>query len=236
MKFFILVVVVSCELGLDQESAKKVTFGVQIRSVTLEGEVFDPFGTITGGSSASSAGSQVLLGVQELRVLRDNIKSCRSELQQTRQRLDQLSVGRKKQSERAQQVDLQRHRVSLLEARVNASSFAQLQREYEQAGIDLEKEAEKMTAAKKRGMGAELLVQSLKKDMSELGENRELKLQQIRTQVQQEKAALSEEMDIFRTVQRQTELNRTESGNLYQRRLTMERTTGARVQRNHTTS
>lgn len=50
----------------DAETAKRVTFdpAVRIKSVTLEGDVYDPSGTLSGGSSPSSSG--MLVTLQEL--------------------------------------------------------------------------------------------------------------------------------------------------------------------------
>jgi structural maintenance of chromosome 2 len=51
----------------DAESAKSVTFSPQVggvRSVTLEGDAYDPSGTLSGGSAPSGSGT--LVKVQEL--------------------------------------------------------------------------------------------------------------------------------------------------------------------------
>lgn len=51
----------------DSETAKKVTFSKEIggaRSVTLEGDVYEPSGTLSGGAAPSSSG--ILVKVQDL--------------------------------------------------------------------------------------------------------------------------------------------------------------------------
>jgi len=51
----------------DSETAKKVTFSKEIggaRSVTLEGDVYEPSGTLSGGAAPTSSG--ILVKVQDL--------------------------------------------------------------------------------------------------------------------------------------------------------------------------
>ena len=51
----------------DAETAKKVTFHPSVggaKSVTLDGDIYDPSGTLSGGSAPSSNGT--LVRVQEL--------------------------------------------------------------------------------------------------------------------------------------------------------------------------
>ena len=51
----------------DADTAKRVTFdkNVRTKSVTLEGDVYDPSGTLQGGSKPSSAG--ILVDMQTLK-------------------------------------------------------------------------------------------------------------------------------------------------------------------------
>eukprot|EP00043_Microstomoeca_roanoka_P019163 m.212259 g.212259 ORF g.212259 m.212259 type:complete len:72 (+) comp16946_c2_seq9:2162-2377(+) len=47
------------------DMAKKVTFheGIKAKSVTLDGDMFDPSGTLTGGAKSSSSGVLLMLQV-----------------------------------------------------------------------------------------------------------------------------------------------------------------------------
>merc|ERR1719271_819870 len=56
------------------ETAKKVTFhpDVRVRSVTKDGDLYDPAGTITGGSAPRGGG--VLLKLQELHQLEQQMQ------------------------------------------------------------------------------------------------------------------------------------------------------------------
>ena len=65
----------------DAESAKKVTFAPEIgvRSVTLDGDVYDPSGTLSGGSAPR--GSGILIKVQELMEVGSRLSAARQRLE-----------------------------------------------------------------------------------------------------------------------------------------------------------
>lgn len=106
----------------DAESAKRVTFdaAVRMKSVTLDGDVYDPAGTLSGGSKPSTGG--VLVKMQEL-------GRVEKELAAARQALNECEAAAKDaQDEMAQfakvkrEMDLKTHEVSLLEGQVNGSN------------------------------------------------------------------------------------------------------------------
>ena len=59
--------------GTDKETAKLVTFdqNVRMRSVTYEGDIYDPQGTLTGGSAPANA--NCLVKLQELREFKSQL-------------------------------------------------------------------------------------------------------------------------------------------------------------------
>ena len=106
----------------DAETAKRVTFDptVRMKSVTLEGDVYDPSGTLSGGSSPNSSGVLVIL--QKLNeVTRELKKNERllSVLQETmvkeRKKLDTMR-------EIKQELDLKNHEIKLTEEQINSNS------------------------------------------------------------------------------------------------------------------
>ena len=64
----------------DAQTAKQITFSreVGVKSVTLDGDVYDPSGTLSGGSAPS--GSGVLAQVQELIEAEGNLAQARETL------------------------------------------------------------------------------------------------------------------------------------------------------------
>lgn len=65
----------------------KVTYhrNIHCRSVTLEGDVVDPEGTLSGGSRPK--GSNILQELSEIKRLEQEIKSRKEELHQVEQKL-----------------------------------------------------------------------------------------------------------------------------------------------------
>ena len=104
------------------DTAKKVTFdpAVRLKSVTLEGDVYDPSGTLSGGNSPNSSG--VLVTLQKLNALMKNLEGKESELRALRATL----AGEQKKLESGKQIkqelDLKSHEVTLNEEQINSNS------------------------------------------------------------------------------------------------------------------
>ena len=106
----------------DAETAKKVTFdpAVRLTSVTLEGDVYDPSGTLSGGSSPRSSGVLVTLG--KLNSINREVKNLQTELEE----LQATMAKEKKKLEAAkktkQEFDLKTHEVKLTEEQIGSNS------------------------------------------------------------------------------------------------------------------
>ena len=106
----------------DKQAAQAVTFNrsIGVKSVTLEGDVYDPTGTLSGGSAPSSSG--LLIKVQELRNVEKEIQSRKTALDQIKAEL----AGAKKEIDRwrkdKKDLDLRSHEVRLLEEQVSGSN------------------------------------------------------------------------------------------------------------------
>ena len=106
----------------DAETAKRVTFdpAVRMKSVTLEGDVYDPSGTLSGGSSPNSSG--VLVTLQKLNELNKEINTKENSLQE----LQALMTREKKKLDTArktkQELDLKIHEIKLTEEQIGGNS------------------------------------------------------------------------------------------------------------------
>lgn len=106
----------------DPDTAKKVTFdpSVRMKSVTIEGDVYDPSGTLSGGSAPQSSG--VLLTLQRLNEVSLDLDAqlhALASLQAIMAR-EQKSVDAAKKTK--QELDLKRHEISLTEEQMNSNS------------------------------------------------------------------------------------------------------------------
>lgn len=106
----------------DAATAKLVTFNeaVQMKSVTLEGDVYDPSGTLSGGSSPNSSGVLVTLQelneiMKELAVREKALKELQSSIAQEKQKLDSARTVK-------HELDLKTHEIRLTKDQINGNS------------------------------------------------------------------------------------------------------------------
>ena len=110
----------------DAETAKLVTFNpaVRMRCVTIEGDVYDPSGTLSGGSSPNSSG--ILIQIQKLNEITRQLDSCKGELREIMAIME--SEGKKTEEARKlkQQLDLKEHEIKLSEEQINSNSHSRV--------------------------------------------------------------------------------------------------------------
>jgi structural maintenance of chromosome 2 len=106
----------------DAETAKRVTFdaAVQMRSVTLQGDTYDPAGTLSGGSAPQSSG--VLVTLQKLNEITTELKEQESQLSSLQATMakerKKLDAARKTK----QELDLKTHEIKLTEEQISGNS------------------------------------------------------------------------------------------------------------------
>ena len=106
----------------DAETAKRVTFdpAVRMKSVTLEGDVYDPSGTLSGGSSSNSSGVLVTLGklneiTKELHALESELSDLQSLMAKEKKKMDSARKVK-------QELDLKSHEIKLTEEQIGGNS------------------------------------------------------------------------------------------------------------------
>ena len=111
----------------DAESAKLVTFSREVggvKSVTLDGDVYDPSGTLSGGAAPS--GSGVLVRVQELLDAERKLGQAQGRLQALERDEQKTRQVREEWKRIAKDVELKEHELSLLEQQVAGSNSARV--------------------------------------------------------------------------------------------------------------
>ena len=109
-------------IAADKVSAQAVTFNknIGVKSVTLEGDVYDPSGTLSGGAAPSSGG--ILVKVQELKAIEREIAEVKAALDAVQRELGaskKTTDGFKKDK---RDLDLKEHELRLLEEQVSGSN------------------------------------------------------------------------------------------------------------------
>lgn len=108
----------------DAEASKAVTFGAGVRSVTLEGDVYDPSGTLSGGSAPSSNG--VLVRVQELLEAERKVGEARGILERLEGKEREGREGREKWRALSRELEIKEHEMRLLQEQVEGSNAARV--------------------------------------------------------------------------------------------------------------
>ena len=174
----------------DAATAKRVTFdaAVKLKSVTLEGDVYDPSGTLSGGSRPNSGGilvkAQQLNRVQkELDIVRRQLKDCETQLAAEEAKASKLAGV-------TRELQLKSHEVSLMEEQVENSAAARLHREIQEAKSTIESLRAATEDATARAKQAVEEVTFFEKEMQEFNQDKSSKLVELRQKVKQRKAAL----------------------------------------------
>lgn len=106
----------------DADTAKRVTFdpNVRLKSVTLEGDVYDPSGTLSGGSAPQSSG--VLITLQTLAELNEKLAAQEGALRKVQDTMARekktLDLARKAK----QELDLKEHEIKLTEEQITGNA------------------------------------------------------------------------------------------------------------------
>lgn len=175
----------------DATAAKSVTFNpsVRMKSVTLDGDVYDPSGTLSGGSAPQTSG--VLVTLQKLNEIMLDL-NC----QERALGLLQSTIAREKKKLDAakkikQDLDIKSHEIKLAEEQINSnssSSIIQAVEEMKSAILQLE---EDIVAAKARLDEANNDVKRIERDMNEFSSNKDGKLTELQASLDKQKKALA---------------------------------------------
>ncbi|NXB53162.1 SMC2 protein, partial [Leucopsar rothschildi] len=108
----------------NMDDAKKVTFDkrIMIRSVTLDGDVFDPQGTLHGGSASSQA-PPILSKLQEVKAVEIELKKKESELAAVENELASLKTIAGKYQQLKQQWEMKSEEAELLQKKLQQSAY-----------------------------------------------------------------------------------------------------------------
>lgn len=106
----------------DADTAKRVTFdaAVRMKSVTLEGDVYDPSGTLSGGSSLNSSG--VLVTLQKLNQLSSELRARENELSELHGVMAQEKTKLDSARATKQELDLKSHEIQLTVDQIGGNS------------------------------------------------------------------------------------------------------------------
>jgi structural maintenance of chromosome 2 len=121
-----------------REAAKRIAFdpSTKCKTVTLEGDVFDPAGTMSGGSSGNIG--TTLKRMSRLAYLKEKLETQRGELADAESTLSGLSDCLIELDKITDSLDLKREEVSGLQELIGSSSYAMTQESIRKEEAELE--------------------------------------------------------------------------------------------------
>ncbi|KAK9762665.1 Structural maintenance of chromosomes protein 2 [Basidiobolus ranarum] len=200
----------------DAKSAEKVTFdkNVRMKSVTYDGDVYDPSGTLQGGSKPSTGG--ILIKMNALKDAKMQLADLHKQLKAVNEKLQSLQKDGAKYKTLKQQLDLKVHAATLLEDQLNKSTHAQVLKRAQDLEKDIGDLDTTIVQCREKRKDALKRVKDLEIEMEEFKENKDSKLEDMRKKLAKAKKALSKSTQIVKNMQRevqtiQLEIEQTES-------------------------
>ncbi|KAI8325858.1 putative nuclear condensin complex subunit Smc2 [Martensiomyces pterosporus] len=189
----------------DPQTAEQMAFHKNIRkkAVTLEGDVYDPAGTMQGGAKPSSAG--ILGRLQELKNARHEHAAIRKDLAAVEAELEEIDELRDAYNQVVREYDLAKHRLSLIEQQLSYSSHAQLSARLEEIASELAAQESTISDATAKHSWAVKRAQRIEKEMGEFSRDKGGKIKQLRKRLAELKSALPKAEEQMKECQRITQ-------------------------------
>jgi len=195
----------------DAATAKRVTFdpAVRMKSITLEGDSYDPSGTLSGGSSPNSSGVLVTLQklnelTKELGVQEKALADIQATIAREKKKLDQAKKIK-------QELDLKCHEINLTEEQIGGNSSSSIIQEVENMKASIIQLKADLVGAKKRQDEANKDVKRIEKDMKDFDNNKDGKLVELQSSLDSLRKALTKNSASVKVLQKELQGARLDS-------------------------
>ncbi|KAB5576559.1 SMC2-like protein [Coniochaeta sp. 2T2.1] len=187
----------------DADTAKRVTFdpNVRMRSITLEGDAYDPSGTLSGGSSPNSSG--VLVTLQKLNEITRQLREAEALLHQVQGTIAREKSKLDQARKIKQELDLKAHEIKLAEEQISGNSSSSIIQEVENMKTTIAELKTSSADAKKRQAEASADVKRIEKDMKDFDNNKDGKLIELQASLDKLRATLVKMTASNKTLQKE---------------------------------
>jgi structural maintenance of chromosome 2 len=171
----------------DSSTAKKLAFhrDVASRCVTLDGDDFNPTGTLTGGSRNKT--NSILSQIHVLSQYEVELKAFQQKLVELKSELKKLNKGKSQYDEIKKEVEIKHHSLELLQKRLEGSEVHQLIQSLSECECELKAEQEREVEALERLAALKDLVKSLTDQIKNFGKEKESLIKQAREKLEKAK-------------------------------------------------
>lgn len=163
-----------------KEAASAVAFDKRLgfRAVTIEGDVYEPFGTLSGGSTASTAG--LLAKLSQARVLQRNIGELEAKLAHVSEEIEKFEEIRRHCSTSEKELQSKERELDVLKRRFGLSRAGQILDKYEATKDQLGAAEEELKQLDAQVKSIKSDVERYERDHTELANNRDGKLASLK--------------------------------------------------------
>ncbi|KAI0034810.1 condensin complex subunit SMC2 [Vararia minispora EC-137] len=178
----------------DAATAKAVTFhkDIRVRSVTLEGDVYDPSGMLSGGAAPQSSG--VLIECQKLLELQNKVQAAERRAYDLLREEERERPQREQWRSLSQQLEIKEHEVRLLEEQLHGSNASRIGAQLEELKKAVNDLQEELKDAHEKQTAAKADISRLQKDMAEFKNNKEGKTEELRASIVKQKGVLQKQI------------------------------------------
>ena len=195
----------------DAETAKTVTFdpAVRMKSVTLEGDVYDPSGTLSGGSSPNSSG--VLVTLQKLNMITKELYEREAELNDLQATMAKEKKKMENSRKAKQELDLKSHEIKLTEEQIGGNSSSSIIQAVEEMKVTIEQLKKDAADAKARQAEASKDIKRIEKDMKDFDSNKDDKLAELQSSLDTLRKKQTKNSVSVKTLQKELQSGRLEA-------------------------
>ncbi|KAM4056849.1 SMC proteins flexible hinge domain-containing protein [Hirsutella rhossiliensis] len=184
-------------VGYDEE----VSAAMEMRSITLEGDAYDPSGTLSGGSAPNSSG--VLITLQKLNSITRQLNEAEQSLKGVQARITQEKSKLDRARRIKQDLDLKNHEIKLAEEQIGGNSSSSIIQDVENMKTSIVELQEGIVQAKTRQSDASADVKRIEKDMKDFDTNKDAKLVELQKSLDKLRVGLNDNSVAVKTLQKE---------------------------------
>eukprot|EP00437_Effrenium_voratum_P048784 CAMPEP_0181526778 /NCGR_PEP_ID=MMETSP1110-20121109/69663_1 /TAXON_ID=174948 /ORGANISM="Symbiodinium sp., Strain CCMP421" /LENGTH=1201 /DNA_ID=CAMNT_0023657633 /DNA_START=74 /DNA_END=3679 /DNA_ORIENTATION=+ len=187
------------------ETAKMLTFhpNVRVRTVTRDGDSYDPAGTITGGSAPK--GGNLLQKLQQVSELEKKVLQYRCQYEKAASEVQKMQAAAQHYASLDREVKCKEHELALLEDRINRSEHATTEQSVQDMQTELQKLQEEIQNLPEEKKTLEKSSKQLEKDIKSLDSGRDERIKYFERQVVELKKAAKQNVEKIEKQREKTE-------------------------------
>lgn len=206
---------------VDPNTAKTITFDPKIRarSITLDGDVYDPEGNLSGGSRRNT--NSILLTMQRYNTISKQVKQLEIKLASIHGELNRLERLGEQTKSLQNELNLSKHELSLLLRKLDNNPSAKIIKESEADQAEIGSLNEQIEAEKAKCVQLETNIESIEKDIKEFSQDKGSKLKELEKELKSLKSVVSKQdaevkkhAETYQSLQIEMEQQKTEISTL----------------------